>query len=392
MPKWKTPAVDRFIGDKQPLSRPNTGKSSTYQAETRSSTKEALLGEIERIPKQKSNVGTRWDREVAAQGTGQKKMEEGKRRNSAEPIKEMECQPSVDSMLKDVKEMIQGLNLSVGTMGNNMELLLEKICRTLQERDDSKLQSSCTTQAGVEKMLQDIPSVQYKVNIENFSVLQMSKLEKYESSLFEACDHKCTKRFDHMKTEWGLDKRLRLDTFNGASNGFLVDDWCVIGVELFLVLDAGKGESLSLVKDLKQNTHTWRIDNFSERTEVDIWSEQFIVGGPGGDYKWYICVYPNGAGNTKGKFVSVYLYLGAYSQVPQGGKVYAEYKLRIKHQLGKEDYVKEDRHWFSCRSYSEGDNFDTFIDYQILKNDLLLDDYLIVEADILNIGLLKGLS
>ncbi|KAK3028592.1 hypothetical protein RJ639_038382 [Escallonia herrerae] len=127
------------------------------------------------------------------------------------------------------------------------------------------------------------------------------------------------------------------------------------------------GESISLVKDLKQNTHTWRIDRFSETKDDKLWSEEFIVGGPGGDYIWYvstcfwvehiyalpvvilmnaasyacrfICLYPNGAHNAKGKFISVYLYLGAYSKVPEGGKVYAEYKLRIKNPKGKQHYT-----------------------------------------------------
>ncbi|KAK3000938.1 hypothetical protein RJ639_020864, partial [Escallonia herrerae] len=245
--------------------------------------------------------------------------------------------------------------------------------------------------AGVVRTLQDVPSVQYKIQIENFSVLQRSKLEKYESSLFEACDHKwrlslypngntkrggkgylslylaiaetealplgwevhinmkmlvydhhqdkylafqdaigSTKRFHHMKTEWGLRKLLALDTFSDASNGFLVEDSCIIGVELFLVRDMAKGESMSLVKDLKQNTHTWRIEGLSEKRDGALSSEQFVVGGPGGDYKWRIWLLPHGSRNVKGKFISVYLGMGVPSQVPEGGNVYAEYKLRIK--------------------------------------------------------------
>ncbi|KAK2996003.1 hypothetical protein RJ640_019470 [Escallonia rubra] len=194
-----------------------------------------------------------------------------------------------------------------------------------------------------------------------------------------------------MKTEWGLRKLLPLDTFSDASHGFLVEDSCIIGVELFLVRDMAKGESMSLVKDLKQNTYTWRIDGLSEKREREL-SGQFVVGGPGGDYKWFICIYPRGRGNAEGKFTSVYLYMGKYSQVPKGGKVYAEYKLRIKHHFGKGDYVKEDRYWFTPGCYSEGGKSEAFIDSPTLKNGLLLNDCLVVEAEIMTVCLVKGLN
>ncbi|KAK2996025.1 hypothetical protein RJ640_000132 [Escallonia rubra] len=198
-------------------------------------------------------------------------MEEGMRWNSAEQIKEMEGQPSVGSRLYEVNDSIQGPDQIVVTMGNN------------------ELQSCSTAQSGVVKTLQDVPSVQYKVKIENFSVLQRSKLEK-----------------------------------------------C-------------------------------------------------------------ICLYLNGAAdafNAGCKFMSVYLHwVGAYPRVPQGGKVYAEYKLRIKHRFGKEDYVKEDRSWFYCQFHCRGrsENFDAFIDYPTLANGFLFNDGLVVEAEIMNIGLVKVL-
>ncbi|KAK2992821.1 hypothetical protein RJ640_002041 [Escallonia rubra] len=266
-----------------------------------------------------------------------------------------------------------------------------------------------TTEAGVVRMPQDVPSVQYKFKIKNFSVLQGSKLEKYESNLFEACGHKC------MNTKWGLAKLLPLDTFNDASNGFLRDDSCVIGVELVLVVDTDKGESISLVKDLKQYTHTWRIDGFSEKIHSrleKLWSEAFIVGG---DYKWRICLIPNRAGNEEStrltpnragnennyridipneecKFISVYLYMSKDSIVPEGGKVYAEYKLKIKNPKGKKHYVKEGRYWFTHQTYSEDETSNAFIDYPSLKSGFLFNDSLTVEAEIMTLCLIKGLN
>ncbi|KAK3005117.1 hypothetical protein RJ639_016507 [Escallonia herrerae] len=207
----------------------------------------------------------------------------------------------------------------------------------------------------------------------------------------------CTKRFHHAKTEWGLDKLLPLCTFNDADNGFLADDSCVFGVELFLVRDSGEGESMSLVKDFKQATHRWTIDNLLDKIDGKVHSEEFSVGGPRGDYKWCISVYLNGAAShAGGKFMSVSLHLDTYPQVPRG-KVYAEYKLRIKPQFsGKEDYEKEGRLWFCCPLHypRTSENSDAFIDYPTLANSFLSGDgrRLVVEAEIMSIGLVEGFN
>ncbi|KAK2996026.1 hypothetical protein RJ640_000133 [Escallonia rubra] len=201
-----------------------------------------------------------------------------------------------------------------------------------------------------------------------------------------------------MKTEWGLDKLLPLRTFKNTDNGFLVDDWCVLGVELFLVCDTGKGESMSFVKDFKQTPHIWTIDNLLGNINGNSLHEQFSVGGPGSDYKWCICLSLNRAADAfhaGRKFMSVSLHFeGAYPGVPQGGKVYAEYKLRIKHQLGKEDHVIEDRRWFYSHSHCGGssENLHAFIDYPTLAKGFLCNGGLVVEAEIMNIGLVKGLN
>ncbi|KAK2983400.1 hypothetical protein RJ640_001348 [Escallonia rubra] len=208
----------------------------------------------------------------------------------------------------------------------------------------------------------------------------------------------CTKRFHPAKTEWGLDKLLPLCTFNDADNGFLADDWCVFGVELFLVCDTGEGESMSFVKDLEQTTHRWTIDNLLENINGKVLSEEFSVGGLHGDYKWCIRVYLNGARDASqegGKFMSVDLQLDTNPQVPRV-KVYAEYKLRIKHQFGKDDYVKEDRLWFCCpfHCHRTSENFAAFMDYPTLANGFLSGDghRVVVEAEIMNIGLVQGFN
>ncbi|KAK3005118.1 hypothetical protein RJ639_016508 [Escallonia herrerae] len=130
--------------------------------------------------------------EFVAQGTGQKKMDEGMRRDSTDQIKEIEYQPSADSRLNEVNDSIQGPDWFIKMKENQIESSLQQmqLGRQLVGRDNNELQRYSITQSGVVKTLQDVPSVQYQVTINNFSVLQSSKLEKYETGLFEACNHK----------------------------------------------------------------------------------------------------------------------------------------------------------------------------------------------------------
>ncbi|KAK2965391.1 hypothetical protein RJ640_001468 [Escallonia rubra] len=255
------------------------------------------------------------------------------------------------------------------------------------------LKSKFEDKEGIVSSLQNAPAVHYKIKIESFSLLRASKIEKYVSGSFEACGYHCGMpcRFDHMKSEWGFDRLLPLETLN-TSNGFLDDnDSCILGVELSVLRDTGEGEYLSIIKDLKKNTFTWTIPNLSDMEDGKNWSDQFTVGGD--DYPWFLCLYPKGFGKSHGKSISLYLYLGGYAAIPEGGKLYAEYKLRIKNHYGdrKKHCVKEDHYWFSPKSYSEG--FEDFVALSSLRDQgLKLNDTLIVEVEITFMAVVRGLN
>lgn len=92
------------------------------------------------------------------------------------------------------------------------------------------------------------------------------------------------RRFSAMKTEWGIEKFLPLDTFNDASNGFLVDDCCVFGVDIFVMnCDGGKGEIFSLIKQPNNYKYTWKLNNFSQLDTTLKESDLFTVES----YHWY---------------------------------------------------------------------------------------------------------
>lgn len=89
-----------------------------------------------------------------------------------------------------------------------------------------------------------------------------------------------------MKKEWGFDKYISLKEFNESSNGYLVDDVCVFGAEVFVCKEhfkGGKGECLSMIKSPITYKHIWKIENFSKLDAESYESKIFNAG----DQKWY---------------------------------------------------------------------------------------------------------
>ena len=90
------------------------------------------------------------------------------------------------------------------------------------------------------------------------------------------------KRFHDMKTEWGFTKFLPLDTFKDVSHGYLVNDCCLFGVEVFVHKHSAKLECVSITKKPANCTLTWKIENFSALDE-ESYSQEFTVA----DSQWY---------------------------------------------------------------------------------------------------------
>lgn len=124
-----------------------------------------------------------------------------------------------------------------------------------------------------------------RLNTCNFKVFSICQL--YFCHIVLPIDTtKKERRFRGMKLEWGLDKAISLKAFNEVSNGFLVDDTCVFGAEVFVCKErsTGKGECVSLIKDAIANKHVWKIENYSKLNAESYDSKPFNAG----DKKWYL--------------------------------------------------------------------------------------------------------
>ena len=86
---------------------------------------------------------------------------------------------------------------------------------------------------------------------------------QFKEQMLYLDDYRIDWRFHKMKREWDFIELLSHDTLRDASNGFLVDDRCIFGVEIFVINRPGEGESLSFVKEAANDIYTWKISNFS---------------------------------------------------------------------------------------------------------------------------------
>ncbi|KAF8039002.1 hypothetical protein BT93_B1525 [Corymbia citriodora subsp. variegata] len=302
-----------------------------------------------------------------------------------------------------------------------------------------------------ERMMSDAPPAHYVVKIQSLSLLSKHSLDKYETRVFQAGGYKWNLvlypngnksknvkehvslylsmaetsslpsgwevhalvrfflldqdkdsyliiqdsmrkewRFHRMKLECGFDQLMPLKTFSDVQNGYLMDDTCVFGAEVFVTREksTGKGENLLMIKDAISQKHTWKVDNFSKLGMEFSESKVFIAGSQ----KWKLRLYPDGKGSGAGAFVSLYLALANVDTLPAGTKVFAEFSLRIMDQLQGRHYSGKANHWFSPSSPESGwARFLSHATFYYPNMGTLVKDTCMVDAEVTVLGVVNAL-
>ncbi|KAJ8450963.1 hypothetical protein Cgig2_032588 [Carnegiea gigantea] len=147
------------------------------------------------------------------------------------------------------------------------------------------------------------------------------------------------RRFHPIKTEWGIPKAIDLSTFHDISKGFLLNDCCILGAEVFVLKGDNKAASFSMVKPQTIRKFTWRVAELKE----SIGSPSFAIEGR----QWQLWLWSRGHGSEKGRSLSLYLTLNDVSDLIAGRTLYAEFDLCIKNQLKGHDRRRTVHGWFS---------------------------------------------
>ncbi|XVF38953.1 hypothetical protein REPUB_Repub20aG0147300 [Reevesia pubescens] len=189
------------------------------------------------------------------------------------------------------------------------------------------------------------------------------------------------RRFHRLKHQWGFDQFLPIRTFNDVSNGYLLDDSCVFGAEVFVTkeMSSGKGECLLMINDAISFKHVWKIENFSNLDSEYHESQEFFAGGQ----KWKIQLYPKGRRHGSGSHISMYLVLADSATLVAGSKVFVEFTLRIQDQQQSRHIAGKVSHWFTASSQESGwAKFVSLAYFHHSGTGCLMKDICMVEAEV----------
>ncbi|XWS64110.1 hypothetical protein CRYUN_Cryun06bG0158800 [Craigia yunnanensis] len=187
------------------------------------------------------------------------------------------------------------------------------------------------------------------------------------------------RRFTDTENEWGLSQLVSLNCFRNDSNGYLIKDSCVFGVEVFVLESRGKRVCFRTLYEQSKKVYIWNVEKFSALKETGHFSEPFPVG----DYIWKFHLH------RKGRCLSIYLCLHDQPEFPPGWKMHVEFKLSINDQVhtnNSEKKTKRGNAWFSALDTAWG--FPYFIKFDDLETStsLIVRDAMKIEVQILSIS------
>ncbi|XP_040373539.1 uncharacterized protein LOC121052471 isoform X2 [Rosa chinensis] len=188
----------------------------------------------------------------------------------------------------------------------------------------------------------------------------------------------------------GFDKLIPLEDFTDVSNGFLVDDTCVFGAEVFVCKERRrrKGECLARMKIASVCIHVWKVEKFSSLGAKFCYSEPFTAG----DHNWKIKLYPDGCGEGKGSHLSLFLELASPITLPPGSELFVEYRFRILDQIRHQHHEPSSgKAWFRDGTSLGSRRFIGQESFRLVENGFLKNDACMVEAEVTVHGISKVL-
>ncbi|KAJ8530930.1 hypothetical protein K7X08_023811 [Anisodus acutangulus] len=199
-----------------------------------------------------------------------------------------------------------------------------------------------------------------------------------------------TQHFHNIKIECGFSECISHETFREPSNGYLINDKCVFGVDVSVIKNQGFGERVSLFNEFNSYyKHEWMISEFS-KLENTVRSEEFTIG----DYKWKLCLYPTGDGSQNGHSISIFLESVDAKGFDFRKRVLAIFCITVKDQIsGAHSKSIDYLDWFSAPVDNWGwSAFMPLHEFNNSNKGYLVEDCCIVEAHVSVIGEVNGLA
>ncbi|XP_060970290.1 uncharacterized protein LOC133037300 [Cannabis sativa] len=186
------------------------------------------------------------------------------------------------------------------------------------------------------------------------------------------------RRFHCMKKQWGVVKFIDLETFNDPYNGYLVNDTCSFGIEVFIVKTRSKAECLTLIDNPVTHKASWSFSAVTKGTRK-LLETPFVVGG---DYKWRLLFYPSGyqiEGNKINNITSVFLNVDT-STLSAGTKLLVHFTFRLEDKKNGKHFERSDTKLFgsAARGFRE---FISETKFRDPENGLLVNDECLIRVE-----------
>ncbi|CAN6548587.1 unnamed protein product [Malus baccata var. baccata] len=186
----------------------------------------------------------------------------------------------------------------------------------------------------------------------------------------------------------GYDKLLSIEELADASNGYVINDTCVFGVEVFVCKErrAGNGRSISMTKNAVKYMPVWKIEKFSMLKDEYYCSEPFTAA----NQRWKIHIYPKGDGASKGTHLALYLTLADAEKLHPGTQILTKLTFRIVDQMHHKHHYCN--FWFNASQRSWGSSsFITLATLNEADKGFLMNNTCIMEAEITVVAIAKAL-
>ncbi|CAF2192860.1 unnamed protein product [Brassica napus] len=191
-----------------------------------------------------------------------------------------------------------------------------------------------------------------KITTEVFAELRFFVYNKKENKYFTIQDLE-VRRFNALKTVWGLQQFLPLDTFNDLKNGYIFEGGhCEFGVDVIVASPLTNWEILSFDEKLSKPKFSWAVRKFSDLNVNSLTSDIFSMGGR----KWVLRLYPKGDTIADGKWLSIYLEMAASDTLKEDEKIFVQANLRVLDPLGSNHIQLQMNVWFEVQNASWGWN------------------------------------
>ncbi|KAF3570580.1 hypothetical protein F2Q69_00063023 [Brassica cretica] len=284
----------------------------------------------------------------------------------------------------------------------------------------TEINSSYSLEAnlGVTRVFRDGRPSSKILTIAGYSVIK-GRPEYYESSAFEAAGYKwmeeteslpygwevnvdlklfvhnpkqhkylvvtdgAVKRFNAAKKEWGYGQLISLATFQNTNQGYIVQNACSFGAEIFIVKPAEQQEKVTFISNPPNNVFTWKVLRFSSLGDKFYYSDEFLVGD-----KILVRFNPKGDGDGRPHALPIYLYAQGFRPNAVATTTWGAVNLRLKNQRGSNHRQLYSAAWYPVRSdYGVGvNNIILMKDLKDTSKGYLVNDAIVFEAEIVKVS------